>query len=38
MGKLDEPGLEISPDVLVIGGGPAASWAALARRRPELTW
>ncbi len=30
MNKLNEPGLEINADVLVIGGGPAASWAALA--------
>jgi succinate dehydrogenase/fumarate reductase flavoprotein subunit len=28
--RLDEPGLELSADVLVIGGGPAAAWAALA--------
>ena len=28
--KLDESGLEFSADVLVIGGGPAAAWAALA--------
>jgi len=30
MSKLDEPGLEIVADVLVIGGGPAAAWASLA--------
>lgn len=30
MSKLDQPGFELSADVLVIGGGPAASWAALA--------
>ena len=28
--SLTEPGLELNADVLVIGGGPAASWAALA--------
>src|SRR3954468_23445508 len=28
--KLEEPGLELIADVLVIGGGPAAAWAALA--------
>ena len=33
MGKrLDEPGLELTTDVLVIGGGPAAAWSALAAR------
>ncbi len=26
----DEPGLVLTADVLVSGGGPAASWAALA--------
>src|SRR6187402_489887 len=30
MSKLDEPGLAVVADVLVIGGGPAAAWAALA--------
>jgi succinate dehydrogenase/fumarate reductase flavoprotein subunit len=28
--RLDAPGLELSAEVLVIGGGPAAAWAALA--------
>ena len=28
--KLNEPGLELTADVLIIGGGPAAAWAALA--------
>ena len=30
MSKLDEQGLQIFADVLVIGGGPSAAWAALA--------
>ena len=30
MSKLNEPGLQLHTDVLVIGGGPAAAWAALA--------
>ncbi|BDI34281.1 oxidoreductase [Capsulimonas corticalis] len=30
MSKLHEQGLEISTDVLIVGGGPAAAWAALA--------
>jgi succinate dehydrogenase/fumarate reductase flavoprotein subunit len=30
MSKLNEPGLELNADVLVIGGGPAAAWAAIA--------
>jgi len=32
MSKLDENGLELTADVLVIGGGPSAAWAALAAR------
>ncbi|SDT85820.1 Succinate dehydrogenase/fumarate reductase, flavoprotein subunit [Verrucomicrobium sp. GAS474] len=30
MSKLNEPGLQLHSDVLVIGGGPAAAWAAIA--------
>ena len=30
MNKLNEPGLELNADVLVVGGGPAAAWAAIA--------
>jgi len=30
MSKLNEAGLELKADVLVIGGGPAAAWAAIA--------
>jgi succinate dehydrogenase/fumarate reductase flavoprotein subunit len=30
MSKINEVGLELQADVLVIGGGPAAAWAALA--------
>ncbi len=32
MSNLDEEGLELKTDVLVIGGGPAAAWAAIAAR------
>jgi succinate dehydrogenase/fumarate reductase flavoprotein subunit len=28
--RLEEPGVELTADVLIIGGGPAAAWAALA--------
>ncbi len=30
MSRLDESGLELVADVLVVGGGPAAAWAAIA--------
>jgi len=32
MNSVDENGVELSTDVLVIGGGPAAAWAAIAAR------
>jgi len=32
MSNLDEDGRELKTDVLVIGGGPAAAWAAIAAR------
>ena len=32
MSNVDEGGLELKTDVLVIGGGPAAAWAAIAAR------
>lgn len=32
MSIVDESGLELATDVLVIGGGPAAAWAAIAAR------
>jgi len=32
MSNVDENGLELKTDVLVIGGGPAAAWAAIAAR------
>jgi succinate dehydrogenase/fumarate reductase flavoprotein subunit len=30
MSRLDQDGLELEADVLVVGGGPAAAWAAIA--------
>jgi len=32
MSNIDDNGLELKTDVLVIGGGPAAAWAAIAAR------
>jgi len=32
MSHLDDDGIELKTDVLVIGGGPAAAWAAIAAR------
>ncbi len=32
MSNVEEEGLELNTDVLVIGGGPAAAWAAIAAR------